>query len=181
MESQITFAERELYRTQFYTDALFTAADVYMSLRTDQNDDIEMFSDFPTNSSEVFQNPKSPYYTIFWEYALRWWLGQVSAEIDIEMVYILNDIEIEYLSLDRRKITHPMMCKIGNDWCMIKDKWEQDDKLNVIYIGESMLSCFILWMKEIEKNNWCIINKNNNIIDLRTKRLFDEWITIKND
>ncbi len=175
--SRITMCERELYRSIYSADAVFTVLDVCAAQRGEED---TVISDYPQTVEDLLTETSGAYYNIFIAYAVRFWMIQILSKINVDASIFFWDAEEEYLCLNRRVLLHPAITRIGNRWCLLrKGSWENNDKsgINCEWFDENILECVVKWMDLMEENNWTVVDRcTGQIIDLERTPIRDAYM-----
>ena len=176
---------RELYRARVNYKPSFNLTSAWKQFHPDITAEMDRF---PT-SIEDYLNKHNPYHWYAMAYIGYNYLIQIFPARELDTSFFYWDIDDECLSLERKTITHPVMCKVGANWCVYtppllgpeSDLFMDDETgyLRVRTAGHDFFACLAQFCFVLNDRNWKIferkdsseINLRNSKLEIETKRI----------
>lgn len=179
----VDFHEREAYRQARSDGAIFNSIDVSTYVRGtsglemanttgDKHDgdgkeiveDEEDKSGFPTDLCTLLYDNEDFYYSRAWNYFVWWYCTQNIAGTNVESTIFLWDLELQYLSLQRKRtLASPVMGLVGYNWIvMINDLPWRDHEfecLSGLWCGYDALDALTCWTMRMQTVDWIIVDR----------------------
>ncbi len=173
IERSVCFCERESYRSVYSSEAIFNVLDV---CTTQRGGDQTILKGFGTDLTVLVSDTRGEYYNDMINAATHRWFKQSIPKVDIDATIFLWDVEEEYVSLNRLQLLNPVICRIGSDWCVLRNgNWDNEEfNINCIWVGENILECVVIWLEIMNTLLWTVLDRNTNQVIRLEKTIFKQ-------